>query len=569
MQNNEELKVVICSLNSKYIHSSLAPWCLLAGIKKYCKSNISPFVVEGTINEDINNVANRILFSNPNVVGLSCYIWNINIVKQLIDIIKSALPGCIIVLGGPEVSYNCHEVLDENPLVDFIISGEGELPFAQLLDAIAQKERIDKISGLAFRNEKNVIFDKPNISSEDPSSPYTQEYFDSLNGRIAYLETSRGCPYSCAFCLSGRCGSVRFFDLERAKNEILMLANSGTQTIKFVDRTFNANKKRAIDIFEFIIDNYGKKIPNNICFHFEIAGDILNYEMIELLKTSPVGAIQLEIGIQSFNKKTLEYINRKTNISLLIDNIKKIIEKSNIHTHIDLIAGLPLEDFESFKKSFNVAFSLNSHMLQLGFLKLLHGSNMREQRDKFPCKYSKSPPYEVIETPWLSAQQLEDLHSTEEVLDRLYNSGRFRRTIDYVLKKSNLTPFDLFYEFGLFTKEMITAKLSLDDFTSIVFNFFCNKEYVNKLELRDEMVCDRLSTNPSGLIPKSLQVFNPLIKKAKYALENNPTTKRPYGIKRGFCLLEANPLAVYVDYQDKDPLNGDYKLKYFSYKDFM
>ncbi|MDD2363059.1 MAG: DUF4080 domain-containing protein [Oscillospiraceae bacterium] len=556
----DKLKTVICVLNSKYIHSSLAPWCLLAGIERWGRDDITAQVVEGTINERLDDVAQRIIERQPHIIGFCCYIWNITATIKLINLIKERLPDTVIIMGGPEVSYNADEILDRQPLIDYVISGEGEKPLALLLNAILQNSDKSSIPGLCYRNEDRIIISRPYISQEEPPSPYNDKYFDMLKGRISYLETSRGCPYSCAFCLSGRCESVRFYDLNRAKNELLMLANSGTRTVKLVDRTFNINKKRAVELFRFIIDNYGEKIPEGICFHFEIAGDLLDFETIALLKTAPAGAIQLEIGLQSFNEKTLSAIHRSTDTELLKSNIKNIVECGNIHVHIDLIAGLPYEDSASFANSFDVAYSLKPNMLQLGFLKLLHGSEMRDNPSEFPCQYDEQPPYEVSETPWLTTEDIGSMHKTEDAVERLFNSGRFCLTLDYVLESCGLTPFELFRRFGEFCADKVPQKISLDEYTKVVFSYFSRLSNIDAPVLRDVMVCDRLSTNSSGILPEVLDVKDKALKAALKELKKNPATCPIKGIKRGAALLYTQACIVYADYLDKDPVTGRYML---------
>ena len=327
------MKVVIVSLNSQYIHSSLAAWYLLASIKKNCPKEIKAKVIEGTVNEQIDEVYKRIKKEKADVIAFSCYIWNINYVEALVD--KLYEKGVKIVLGGPEVSY-CPENILSNHMVNYVLSGEGEIPFVNLLNTLYTKGKLKNVLGLSYRYRGERVIGEPFVTDKIPVNPYTKEYFKTLKGRIAYIETSRGCPFSCAFCLSGRCGGVRFFPIDRAKADIIALANSGSRIIKFVDRTFNANGKRARAIWGFIIENYGGKIPKDVCFHFEIGGDLLRKEDFELLKTAPKGAIQFEIGMQSFNGETLKAINRKTNVKLLKENIKKLTEMGNIHIHIDL-----------------------------------------------------------------------------------------------------------------------------------------------------------------------------------------------------------------------------------------
>lgn len=478
--------------------------------------------------------------------------------------LKEAFPESTIILGGPEVSYNAKSVLNEHRWCDFVVSGEGEYPFAALCDALVSGENFD-IPGVCYRKGNNIIISKPYIGKGEPPSPYCDEYFERLGGRIAYLETSRGCPYSCAFCLSGRCGGIRFFDIERAKNEMLLLAGSKTQTVKLVDRTFNANKARAKELWRFVINEHGKGIPENVCFHFEIAGDILDEESIEILNSAPKGSIQLEIGMQSFNEKTLAFINRKTNTEKLIENIKKLLAPGNLHIHIDLIAGLPFEDMESFENSFNIGYSLHSNMLQLGFLKLLHGAEMRENSGKYPCEFSKEPPYEVISTQWTNEDDLALLHKVEDALERLCNSGRFIGTVDYVLEKTGLSPFEFFKKFGIHAFEKCGQFVSLDDYTEMAYGFLSGLDGVEPSVLKDKMIIDRLCSNSSGKLPEVLKVKNPEIKKIRLAIESEEENRRKPGIKRGFALLESEKSAVFCDYENKDPVTGKYLLKKIAY----
>jgi Fe-S oxidoreductase len=556
----QSLNAVICALNSQYIHSSLAPWCLLAGVNAFCEAGITARVTEGTINENIEDVVQRITDQNPQAVGFCCYIWNITAAKRLIRLVKSRLPDTVVILGGPEVSYHAEAVLREEPLVSYVISGEGEKPFALLLNAINSGKGTENIPGVCYRGSDGIVVSEPYTPEEEPPTPYTPDYFNALKGRIAYLETSRGCPYSCAFCLSGRCGNVRFFNLERAKREMLLLANSGTQTVKLVDRTFNANRKRSNELFRFIIEHYGTEIPNGVCFHFELAGDLLDDETIRLLSAAPVGAMQLEIGLQSFYGKTLEAVHRKTDMERLKRNIARLISNANMHIHIDLIAGLPYEDLNRFAQSFNTAYSLRPNMLQLGFLKLLYGAPMREQSKEFPCSYSPEPPYEVTETPWLSQRELQLLHRTEDALERLSNSGRFRRTLEYVFRQSGLPPFELFRGFGEYASEKGTERISLDDYTALAYEYFSGLEGVEKTALRDALVCDRLATNSTGRLPAVLRVPDPSLKDVVRQLESGEETRGKKGIKRGAALLYSERCAVYADYIGRNPVTGEYPL---------
>ncbi len=501
------MKVIISTLNSKFVHASLSPWCLLAGIREFSEKEYDALVLENTINGDTKAFAHKIINEKPDVVAFSCYIWNITKTLEICRIIKQN-HNCKIVLGGPEVAYRPKEILDKYEFADFVLSGEGEWTFPDLLDNM--NGDLALISGLTYRQNGEIISTPEKEYSCTPPSPYCDDFFKSLNGRITYIETARGCPFRCAFCLSGRCSPLRFFDLARIKTDIIRLSKSGTQTVKFVDRTFNANTDRANEILLFIKENYGKEIPENVCFHFEIAGDILKESTLEILSSMPYGSVQLEIGMQSFNEDVLKNINRKTNTKKLVENIRKLISFNNMHIHIDLIAGLTGEDFESFRNSFNTGYALKSHMLQMGFLKLLHGADMRENREKYPCTFTDEPPYEVTSTPWLSSDEIKSLKNCEDALDRLYNSGRFLFTLRYLTEEVGISPFDLFNDFGNSVKG---TKMPLFDYAENLYNFFANK--CNKEILREKIICDLLCSSSSVQIPDIFKIKDPLYKQAK------------------------------------------------------
>ncbi len=558
------MKVVICSLNSQYIHSSLAPWCLRAGVLAYGDSALQVTVTEGTINEDLSAVAERLIAQKPDCLGFCCYIWNITRVRELLPLIKRSLPKVRIVLGGPEVGYCSAAVLKENPHVDYVVTGEGERSFALLCNAI-QKGEIPHVAGVSYREGETVITLPEEPLIEEPPVPYCDEYFASLNGRITYLETSRGCPYACAYCLSARCGKLKFVSMERAKRELLLLANSGTKTVKLVDRTFNAHRARAKELWRFIIARYGTEIPKGVCFHFEIAGDLLDEESVEILKTAPAGSMQFEIGIQSFHEPTLAYIRRKTDLNKLTYWVQRLINLGNVHVHIDLIAGLPLEDFAAFGESVNQAYQMGAHMLQLGFLKLIHGAPMREDRERYPCEFVSTPPYEVTCTPCLSANELARLHKAEWALDKLYNSGRFRDSLAYVLSVSGLSPFELLLRFGEWVPQ--NTKSSLDTVTAWFYEFGQSLG-ADKMLLRDKMVCDRLATVKGGRLPSCLQVQDPVLAIFRKVLRNNEDTAPVKGVARGTALLYGAKQGVFVDYVNQNPVTGQYPLQKLNWEEW-
>lgn len=550
------MKIAICCLNSKYIHASLAPWCLFSDVKSRL-NGVTTNVIEDTINNDSSHIIKKIIEGNYDIVSFSCYIWNITKTLEICEKIKKE-SATTIILGGPEVSYRAKNVLIDYPFIDFVLSGEGEEAFAQFVDIYYKNKDYHTVDGLTYRSANNKIFSNPEKEyTGTPVDPYCDEFFDNLNNRISYIETSRGCPYNCAFCLSGRCSKLRFFDIDQTKNKIIKLSNSGTKTIKFVDRTFNASPKRANEIFNFILENHKKAIPENVCFHFEIAGDILTEETFNILKTAPKGLFQLEIGMQTFNEKTLEAIHRKSNCKKLIENIKRLISFQNMHIHIDLIAGLPYENMESFENSFNIGYSLGANMLQMGFLKLLFGADMREKPDDFPCEFTKNPPYEVTSTPWLSDEEISRLHNCEDALERMYNSGRFLYTLEYFLKSYTSSPFKLFYEFGNAVK---VNKIPLSDYAVEIYKYFENK--VDAELLREALICDLLACSSALQIPEILKRNDPMYKQIKKHFVDGSSEKIKIAI-----LYKSGKVFAVNQSKPKD-FNGRYTGRFYELDDF-
>lgn len=537
--------IIFSVLNSKYVHSSLAPWCLYSSLKKEVPTAKAD-VYESTINVNIEEILRELVLLDSKIYSFSCYIWNIEKTLELAGRLKKAKPDSKILLGGPEVSFNCEEVFENNSYIDFIISGEGEEPVSEFVNTFLNNGDFSKIKGLSYKG----LIKEPYISEKEYVSPYCDKYFERLDKKIAYIETSRGCPYRCAFCLSGRAGAIRYFSNERIYPEIAKLASSGIKTLKFIDRTFNSDYKRANDIFEFILTHSGKAFPKDVCFHFEIAGDILKEETFEILKKAPTGLFQLEIGLQSFNEKTLKQINRKTNLSKLVNNIKRLLEFNNMHIHIDLIAGLPYEDFNSFKETFNKAYFIKADMLQLGFLKVLHGSPIRENKEKYPCEFSKNASYEVISTPYISSLELDKIRIVEDVLERLYNSGRFLNTLDYVFEKNIFTPFDFFLLFGEYISSSQNG-ISLDRYSELFFEFLTEHCHFDKIEIRDLLALDRLLSNNSGKMPAFLKTEDALYSKIKKYL--NEKRKNLH-----FIILYSKNEIAFVDPLSKKEKNGNF-----------
>ncbi len=503
------MKIAIIALNSKYIHSSLSPWCLRAGIKTFCKNNHDVHVIEATINSDLDKLYYELIESSFDVVAFSCYIWSIEKILSLCSKIKDKT-RCITVLGGPEAEFNHKELLKKYRFIDYISSGEGEWSFSSLINYLDGTEKLENCEGINYL-DNDKIFSIPHKKHNDtPPSPYCDEYFERINGRITYIEASRGCPYRCAYCLSGGNNGFRYFNNTLIFNEIEKLSASGTKTIKFIDRTFNADYQKANEILSFIKADLANTLKNNVCFHFEISADIIDESTMEILSSFPAGMIQLEIGIQSFNSDSLSAINRRSDLSKLITSVKSLISLRNIHIHTDLIAGLPFEDINSFKNSFNSAFSLQPDMLQLGFLKFLHGTEMRENSQKFSCKFKTSPPYEIISNKWISQADIETLKNCEEALERLYNSRRFLFTLNYLFRDLKFDPFETFSEFG---GAYNFERMSLTDFTDKIWQFF--KDKCDNDKLREMILCDINSIPVNIHIPDSLVIYDPLYKRLK------------------------------------------------------
>lgn len=544
------MRIVLATLNSKFIHSNLSLWCIKAGIDAFCTEKHEVKVFESTVNADTDKFCEDIISFKPDVVAFSCYIWNIEKTLPLCRRLKEN-SGCIIALGGPEVEYRQEDILRNNSFVDYIISGEGEWSFSSFVNGLEIKN-FEETEGVSFIDNGKLIYFAAKAHKDTPPSPYCAEYFHNLRGRIAYIESSRGCPFRCAYCLSGQLSELRYFDENSVFVNIVKLSHSGTKTIKFIDRTFNADAKRADRILAFIRDNYGKSINENVCFHFEIAADILKESTMAILSTMPKGLCQLEIGIQSFNKKTLESINRKSDINKLCENIRRLISFRNMHIHVDLIAGLPFEDIKSFKNSFNRAFELKSDMLQLGFLKMLFGVEMRRNEDSFPCEYGKTPPYEIISNEWLSESDIKTLKYCEEALERLYNSGRFLITLNYIFDDMGFDPFDTFCEFG---RSFDFCGMGLSEFTEKLWLFF--KDRCNGEKLRECILSDINSLPVNIHIPDCLVKYDPMYKrlKKKYSelLHKNVRIVK---------LITENKVMVIVT--DKiDKITGRYKAEYF------
>ena len=545
------MRAAIYQINSKYIHSSLASWYLCAAVGEVCDA----VVLEGSINERDEVLFERIKALNCDAVCFSVYIWNIDTVVRLSKSVKQYAPSVKIILGGPEVAYRARAVLESYPYVDYVISGEGEVPLSRLLSALSdgKSERVEGVSG---RDSGGIYISEPYVMECDPPCPYTDAYFDALGSRISYIETSRGCPFSCAFCLSGR-QKLRFFDIERSKRDILKLAGSGTSTVKFVDRTFNADRRRAVEILGFIIEKHAcGEIPDGVTFHFEISGALADDAFLSTVKKAPAGLFQFEIGVQSFNENTLRAINRTPDTEKLCRVIRELSSFGNVHIHTDLIAGLPHEDKESFKASYNKLYALGSHKIQLGFLKLLWGSDMVERRELYPCEYESSAPYKVKSTPWLCEDDMRELETAERANDGIFFSGRFDRTVKYLLSATGKTPYDLAYFLG---RELYGENsLPLDTLFCRLYEAVSKEDGVDAARLRDIMLCDRIEKNNSCVIPKALKISDVRLKRFSQKIDMLYPRKR--NVRRSVGILYTEGKVIFADYDSPHPVTDKYTL---------
>lgn len=423
-------KFLLVAINSKYIHSNLAVYCLKAATAYSDKVYIREF----TINNQLEDILKNIYLEKPDVIGISCYIWNINCVKELLPELNKLLPGVKIWLGGPEVSYNTEEYAGRYENVAGVIKGEGEAVFKELMDCYMEgrEKDIPSIPGITTVSDGKII-DNPCTLVYDMSDsvmPYYAAGYkeDDYKNKIIYYESSRGCPFSCSYCLSSVDKHLRFRNTELVLTDLKVFLDNKVALVKFVDRTFNCNREHSRKILRFIRDN-----DNGITsFHFEIAADILEDEDIRIMNSLRPGLIQLEIGVQSTNQDTIKAIHRVMNLDKLRNNVAAIRKCRNIHMHLDLIAGLPYEDINSFRKSFNDIYDMKPDNLQLGFLKLLHGSLMREEKDKYGIVARDIPPYEVLYTKYLSYDDILKLKQVEKVLDMYYNSNMFVLSVRYL-----------------------------------------------------------------------------------------------------------------------------------------
>lgn len=440
------MKILLTTLNSQYVHSNPALKYLYT-VTADTSADID--IVEFTVNNQPSYVYGEILRANYDMVCFSCYVWNISQIKDLASDLKKAAPGMRIAVGGPEVSYEPHVFAAENQWVDYILCGEGEYSFYRFCQVLEKAEEeghpwhsneFNTVPGLVYKQESK-IYVNPQIEPMDfELIPFPYSVLECEQDKVVYYESSRGCPFRCSYCLSSIEKSVRALPLERVKGELGYFLYKKVKQVKFIDRTFNYDERRAYEIFKYLIDN-DNGVTN---FHFEICADLMSERIIALLSTARKGLFQLEIGVQSANPPTLSAVNRKENIYPILYNVEKLLRAGNIHIHVDLIAGLPYETYDLFARSFDKVYNLKADMFQMGFLKVLKGSPLWHEQEKFGIKVRDKAPYEVISTKWLGAEELVRLKSIEKMLNIYYNRKGFSKTTDFLIESFAKTPFKLY-----------------------------------------------------------------------------------------------------------------------------
>ena len=566
------MKCLLAALNAKYIHSNPGIYSLKAYAmgrleqdSACLKREISVELGEYTINNQMGDILKDIYLRKPDIIGFSCYIWNITWVMELVRDLPSVLPEAEIWLGGPEVSYDAADILEREPNVTGIMMGEGEETFLEVLKHYAEGRRdFFSIDGVACRNEKREVVSRPLKKAADMSAiPFPYEDLHDFEHKIVYYESSRGCPFSCSYCLSSLDKSVRFRNLELVKRELDFFLEHRVPQVKFVDRTFNCSKKHTMEVWRHITE-HDNGVTN---FHFEISADLLDEEELELMAQMRPGLIQLEIGVQSTNPDTIREIRRKTDLNRLKSVVELIHGFGNIHCHLDLIAGLPYEGYESFRNSFNEVYGMKPDQLQLGFLKVLKGSYMAENAEAYGLVCSAKPPYEVLGTKWLDYESLLKLKGVEEMVEVYENSGQFTVTMKELVKEFD-TPFDLFSELAEYYEAHTLTEVSHSRMARYeILDRFVGEHIPDKLELyRRLMVYDLYLRENLKSRPDFAEDQTPFKEKIREFFAKEAVNHRY--LREGYEGFEARQLikmahlevfggktAVLFDYRQRDPLS--------------
>ena len=541
-------KILLVAVNAKYIHSNLAVYSLRAAAGAYA-DQIE--IAEYTINQRPDQVLGDIYRRQPDVVAFSCYIWNGEMIGELLQELPKVLPQAELWVGGPEVSYDAPEFLKRYPKVRGVMRAEGERSFPELASYyIEETGSLDRISGITYREETGELRENPWAEPVNMDEiPFAYEDLNNFNHKIIYYESSRGCPFRCSYCLSSIDKRVRFRSLPLVKRELQMFLDAQVPQVKFVDRTFNCNPKRTVEMLQWILE-HDNGITN---FHFEIAADITTEEELAIMEKMRPGLIQLEIGVQSTNPLTVEAIHRTMDLTKLKKVVDRVKSFGNIHQHLDLIAGLPYEDVDSFRKSFDDVYAMKPDQLQLGFLKVLKGSGMRDDAPGYGINWHERAPYEVLTTDWLSYGDVLLLKGVEDMVEVYYNSRQFDRTIEKIMEQY-ASPFLFFKELAVFYDREGLAGIGHARIARYeILRRFLSEEKGWDLKVYDQcMVLDLYARENL----KSRPAFAPDLSPYKEQLK---AMTREYGRQVHVEVLEQEQEPVYLmfDYRTKDPLTGD------------
>ena len=541
------MKILLVACNAKYIHSNLAVYDLQAYASDYADHIV---LKEYTINQQKDDIMRDIYLEHPDVVCVSCYIWNLSFVKELMADLIKILPGADFWAGGPEVSYDAEKFLTENSEFKGVMVGEGEETFKELAGYYVEKNPQDlkDMTGICYRDGDQIIHNGWRQIMDLSSIPFIYKDLSEFKNRIIYYESSRGCPFSCSYCLSSIDKKLRFRDTETVKKELQFFIDNKVPQVKFVDRTFNCKHDHAMAIWKYI-NEHDNGVTN---FHFEISADLLREEELQEMSTMRPGLIQLEIGVQSTNPDTIKAIHRTMDFEKLKGIVDRIHSFGNIHQHLDLIAGLPYEDYDSFRHSFNDVYALKPQQLQLGFLKVLKGSHMMEMCREYGIVYKTQEPYEVLSTKWLDYDHILKLKTVENMVEVYYNSGQFQNTLEY-LEKFFPDAFSIYERLGSFYMEKGYGDVSHTRMRryEILLEFLEDMPEISVDQVKDQMVYD-------------LYLRENLKSRPGFARDQKPFErqiwdfrKREKVAKNAHVEVFADGTVLLFDYADRDPLTNN------------
>lgn len=541
------MKILLVACNAKYIHSNLAVYDLQAYASDYADHIV---LKEYTINQQKDDIMRDIYLEHPDVVCVSCYIWNLSFVKELMADLIKILPDADFWAGGPEVSYDAEKFLTENSEFKGVMVGEGEETFKELAGYYVEKnpQNLKDMTGICYRDGDQIIHNGWRQIMDLSSIPFIYKDLSEFKNRIIYYESSRGCPFSCSYCLSSIDKKLRFRDTETVKKELQFFIDNKVPQVKFVDRTFNCKHDHAMAIWKYI-NEHDNGVTN---FHFEISADLLREEELQEMSTMRPGLIQLEIGVQSTNPDTIKAIHRTMDFEKLKGIVDRIHSFGNIHQHLDLIAGLPYEDYDSFRHSFNDVYALKPQQLQLGFLKVLKGSHMMEMCREYGIVYKTQEPYEVLSTKWLDYDHVLKLKTVENMVEVYYNSGQFQNTLEY-LEKFFPDAFSIYERLGSFYMEKGYGDVSHTRMRryEILLEFLEDVPEISMDQVKDQMVYD-------------LYLRENLKSRPGFARDQKPFErqiwdfrKREKVAKNAHVEVFADGTVLLFDYADRDPLTNN------------